>query len=681
MALEGRDVVAMARTGSGKTACFLIPMFEKLKARSAKAGARAMILSPTRELALQTLKFVKELGRFLGLKSAVILGGDSMDDQFSALHGNPDIIVATPGRFLHVCMEMELKLNNIEYVVFDEADRLFEMGLGGQLTEIVNRLPDARQTLLFSATLPKVLVEFARMGLTDPVLLRLDVETKIPQELELFYFIVRPDERVAALFVLLKNCIKSNEQTIVFAATKYHVEYLHMLLENAGIPNTYIYSNLDPSARKINAAKFSTGKIKVLVVTDVAARGIDIPQLDNVINFNFPAKSKLFVHRVGRCARAGRSGTAYSLVGPDEYAHLVDLHLFLGRSLSMTKTGAVGRMPQSLIEEHFTSLEILHDNKAELVSMKKVCDNAYQQYGRTKPAASTDSNRRVKKLPFASCPIHQIFSNNTEDEPEREALLDKMKYYRPHGTIFEICGKNKSQEYQTMKQKRQFHKEKIQNFHQKIEDNLEDCEASPVTVPILEDETNLDLTSTFKKIIIPKKRKLEHLYTKSKRSRRDDNFIPYLPPDRHTEQGLAINSFQNDASGAVLDLTNDSQETNHRQRWDRKKKKMVGIANKHEGKIKTESGVWIPATYKSNRYAQWKEKSKIGDNNDSGDEDTIKTKNVNTHWGRHNKKIQLKQKKSELRNTDQIMKARKLAEKKKKKNKGKKKGGGKRKNK
>jgi ATP-dependent RNA helicase DDX54/DBP10 len=186
--LEGRDVVAMARTGSGKTACFLIPMFEKLKMRSAKAGARALILSPTRELALQvscfdftynfvilylqTLKFIKELGRLVGLKSSVILGGDSMDDQFSAIHGNPDVIVATPGRFLHVCIEMELKLSSIEYVVLDEADRLYEMGLGEQLTEIVARLPDARQTVLFSATLPKVLVEFAKAGLNDPVLLR-----------------------------------------------------------------------------------------------------------------------------------------------------------------------------------------------------------------------------------------------------------------------------------------------------------------------------------------------------------------------------------------------------------------------------------------------------------------------------------------------------------------------------
>lgn len=152
-----------------------------------------------------------------------------MDNQFSAIHGNPDIIVATPGRFLHVCVEMELKLSNVEYLVFDEADRLFEMGFGEQLNEIINRLPESRQSLLFSATLPKILVEFAKAGLNDPVLIRLDVESKIPPTLELLFLTVRPDERDAALLVLLKNKIEKKKQTIVFAATKHHVEYLHMV--------------------------------------------------------------------------------------------------------------------------------------------------------------------------------------------------------------------------------------------------------------------------------------------------------------------------------------------------------------------------------------------------------------------------------------------------------------------
>jgi ATP-dependent RNA helicase DDX54/DBP10 len=591
--LEGRDVVAMARTGSGKTACFLIPMFEKLKMRSAKAGARALILSPTRELALQTLKFIKELGRFVGLKSSVILGGDSMDDQFSAIHGNPDVIVATPGRFLHVCIEMELKLSSIEYVVLDEADRLYEMGLGEQLTEIVARLPDARQTVLFSATLPKVLVEFAKAGLNDPVLLRLDVESKIPEELQLWYVTVRPEERVAALLVLLKSHIDSEQQTVVFAATRHHVEYLHMILDRVGLSNTYIYSNLDPSARKINAAKFSTGKVKVLVVTDVAARGIDIPQLDNVINYNFPAKSKLFVHRVGRCARAGRSGTAYSLVTPDEYPYLLDLHLFLGRPLTIAtkiwSEASVGRIPQALLEEQHGALLSLHETNADLVSMRTVTENAYKQYVRSRPAASSDSNRRIKELPFLTCGIHPIFRENEEYvEEERENLLDKMKNYRPQGTIFEICGKNKSQEYQVMKQKRSFHKDKINTFHDTLEQKENEAKLltnkSELTLPKSSSE---DIDDAFDKVILPKKRKFEDLYKKNKRQKsRDDNFIPYLPADRHTEEGLAVNNFQNEASKVQLDLTCDSEEGMRRstqmRKWDRKKKKMVTVQVRFE---------------------------------------------------------------------------------------------------
>ncbi|ENN79303.1 hypothetical protein YQE_04213, partial [Dendroctonus ponderosae] len=188
----------------------------------------------------RSLNFYKEIGRFMNLKAAVILGGDSMEDQFDAIHGNPDAIVATPGRFLHVCMEVDLKLNNIEYVVFDEADRLFEIGLTEQLTEVVSRLPDSRQTLLFSATLPKVLVEFAKAGLSDPVLLRLDVESELPDELKLEFFIVRPEEKLTALPVLLQTVIDSKQQTVIFATIKYHIEYIHLVLDLVGITNTYI---------------------------------------------------------------------------------------------------------------------------------------------------------------------------------------------------------------------------------------------------------------------------------------------------------------------------------------------------------------------------------------------------------------------------------------------------------
>ncbi|XP_011503784.1 PREDICTED: ATP-dependent RNA helicase DDX54 [Ceratosolen solmsi marchali] len=698
LALEGRDVVAMARTGSGKTACFLIPLFEKLKTRQAKSGARALILAPTRELAIQTLKFIKEIGKFTGLKSSVILGGDSMDDQFLAIHGNPDIIVATPGRFLHICIEMNMNLENIEIVVFDEADRLFEMGLGTQINEILNRLPETRQTLLFSATLPKLLVEFAKAGLENPILVRLDVESKLPDELKLCFITCRSEEKLAVLLCLLKHIVKADTQTVIFVATMHHVEYIHQILDKAGITNTFIYSNLDPSARKINAAKFKSEKVKVLIVTDIAARGIDIPCLDNVINFNFPATSKLFIHRVGRCARAGRSGNAYSIVAPDEYAYLLDLHLFLGRSLNIIPISetenipeeAIGKIPQSMIEEELSELIMYHKNITDISSMQNVCNNAYQQYIRSRPPASTESNKRIKELHISIAGILPEFRNSNNDAAE---LISKIKSYKPRGTIFEIVAKPSSVDYKIMKEKRKFHKENIINYHQKIEEvstkNLNYKAKSLQLSPSSIDEIN----DTFSQVITSKKRKIydicQNKHKKKQKVLKDDQFyVPYTAPDRHTEQGLAVNNFTTEADKVYLDFTADNENSrrfqNQIKKWDRKKKKMITIENNPKaGKIQTESGTWIPSTYKTKRYLQWKEKNKIGiiQNDDNTDNEVslqmqkLET-SAKTHWARHNQKLKEKIRiKSELKTPDQILKARKILERKKQRNGRKKKGG------
>ena len=172
--LQNRDIVGMARTGSGKTAAFILPMIEKLKTHSGKIGARAVILSPSRELAMQTHNVFKDFSKGTQLRSVLLTGGDSLEDQFGMMMNNPDVIIATPGRFLHLKVEMNLDLKSIEYAVFDEADRLFEMGFQEQLNELLASLPSSRQTLLFSATLPSSLVDFAKAGLTNPVLVRLD---------------------------------------------------------------------------------------------------------------------------------------------------------------------------------------------------------------------------------------------------------------------------------------------------------------------------------------------------------------------------------------------------------------------------------------------------------------------------------------------------------------------------
>ncbi|KAM4809827.1 ATP-dependent RNA helicase DDX54 [Rhinophrynus dorsalis] len=645
--LDGKDVVAMARTGSGKTACFLIPMFEKLKAHSAQTGVRGLILSPTRELALQTLKFTKELGKFTGLKTALILGGDRMEDQFAALHENPDIIIATPGRLMHVAVEMNLKLRSVEYVVFDEADRLFEMGFAEQLQEIIARLPETRQTLLFSATLPKMLLEFARAGLNEPVLIRLDVDTKLSDQLKLSFFHVRAEDKPALLLYLLRCVVKPQEQTVIFVATKHHAEYLRELLDMQGIPCSHIYSALDQTARKINLGLFLHGKVRALLVTDVAARGIDIPMLDNVINYNFPPKAKLFLHRVGRVARAGRSGTAYSLVAPDETPYVYDLHLFLGRPLKLAAAqgtdtdadtdGVLGRVPQSVIDDEDSLLITDRERSLELQNLHHVSENAYKQYCKSRPAPSPESIKRVREANYTQLNVHPLFwSHLGEEEMKRLNFVDCIKSYKSKATIFEINATNKTPASEVMRAKRSRDRDVISKF-QRLQDEkasgLAQASASGSSSLLSrQDSDEENMEGVFSQVVGKRKRTNRDEAEGNKKGKRGDAqdpefYIPYRPKDFESERGLSIgaSTFEQAAAGAVLDLlgdqTEDLRKNKHVLKWDRKKKKFVGAGGQEDKKkIRTESGRLISSSYKKNIYEDWKKKYKI-DDQDSEEEE------------------------------------------------------------
>uniref|UniRef100_A0A452U1D0 ATP-dependent RNA helicase DDX54 n=1 Tax=Ursus maritimus TaxID=29073 RepID=A0A452U1D0_URSMA len=630
--LDGKDVVAMARTGSGKTACFLIPMFERLKTRSAQTGARALVLSPTRELALQTMKFTKELGKFTGLRTALILGGDKMEDQFAALHENPDIIIATPGRLVHVAVEMNLRLQSVEYVVFDEADRLFEMGFAEQLQEIIGRLPGGHQTVLFSATLPKLLVEFARFCLTEPVLIRLDVDAKLNEQLKTAFFVAREDTKAAVLLHLLRTVVRPQDQTVVFVATKHHAEYLSELLTTQGVSCTHIYSALDQTARKINLAKFTHGKCSTLIVTDLAARGLDIPLLDNVINYSFPAKGKLFLHRVGRVARAGRSGTAYSLVAPDEVPYLLDLHLFLGRALT-------------------------------------------------------------PELDLAGLGLHPLFSSRFEEkELQRLKLVDSIKSYRSRTTIFEINASSRDLSSQVMRAKRQKDRKAIASFQQgrqgrqgRQEDTAGPAPGCPAPLEQKPEEEEEEEEDVFTEVM-GRKRQQPGPNRGAKRRReearrRDQEFyIPYRPKDFDSERGLSIGgdggAFEQQVAGAVLDLMGDEAQnlTRGRQqlKWDRKKKRFVGQSGQEDKKkIKTESGRYISSSYKRDLYQKWKQKQKI-DDRDSEDEGTSHQRGPERRGGKRGRGQGASQPRtpgapagrvlSELKTKQQILKQRRRAQ-------------------
>uniref|UniRef100_A0A803V8Y6 ATP-dependent RNA helicase DDX54 n=1 Tax=Ficedula albicollis TaxID=59894 RepID=A0A803V8Y6_FICAL len=703
--LRGRDVVAMARTGSGKTACFLIPMFERLKAPS-QAGARALILSPTRELALQTLKFTKELGKFTGLKTALILGGDKMEDQFAALHENPDIIIATPGRLVHVAVEMKLKLHTVEYVVFDEADRLFEMGFAEQLQEIIARLPDCHQTVLFSATLPKLLVEFARAGLTEPMLIRLDVESKLSEQLKLVFFHVRGDDKPAVLLHLLRSVVKPQDQTVVFVATKHHTEYLRELLTAQGIRCTHIYSSLDQTARKINIAKFSQGKCPVLLVTDVAARGLDIPMLDNVINFSFPAKGKLFLHRVGRVARAGRSGTAYSLVAPDEMPYVFDLHLFLGRPLVLAGAqempadagGVLGRVPQSLVDDEECLLLTDHEGSLELRSLRRVADNAHKQYLRSRPGPSPESIKRAKELDVSQLGMHPLFSESRFEDTElqRLKLVDSIKTYKSKATIFEINATSRTPASTVMRSKRRHDCALIEKFQRGQQEKKAAalkgqglCPAAPEPQDGEGEQEDLQVMGSWMQELLQScfglKRKRGQGGEDGPRKKPqqaaqqdEDFYIPYRPKDFESERGLSVggegSAFEQQAAGAVLDLMGDENHNLNKSKqllkWDRKKKRFVGQTGQEDKKkVRTESGRYISGSYKNNLYEKWKQKYKV----DERDEDEEGPRSREQFRGKHRRghgelspagptqPPAQGRVRSELKNKQQILKQRKRA--------------------
>uniref|UniRef100_A0A672IW94 RNA helicase n=1 Tax=Salarias fasciatus TaxID=181472 RepID=A0A672IW94_SALFA len=634
--LDGKDVVAMARTGSGKTAAFLVPMFERLKAPQAQTGARALILTPTRELALQTMKFTKELGKFTGLKTALILGGD----RTCVLRPSPRII-GTPGRLMHVVTEMDLKLHAVEYVVFDEADRLFELGFAEQLQEIIRRLPDTRQTLLFSATLPKLLVEFARAGLTEPVLIRLDVDSKLSDQIKLSFFYLRADDKPALLLHLLRNVVKPQEQTVVFAATKHHVEYLKELLSSEGVDCAYIYSALDQTARKINIGKFVHRKAMVLIVTDVAARGIDIPLLDNVVNYNFPSKAKLFLHRVGRVGRAGRSGATFSMVCPDEMPFVYDLHLFLGRPVQFAapghpedSDGVFGRVPQSILDDEAAHLITAHENSLDLYNMQRVSENAYKQYLKSRPSPSPESIRRVKSLDLSNMAVHPLLGSGLEkSELERLQMVDAIKGYKSKSTIFEINSSSKTPAGEVMRAKRSRDTRLVDRFSRQREEGAA-AESRPggpagsggpgvfsAVVGVKRKGSQDDAGEP------PKNKRSK----KGRQTGKDEEFyVPYRPKDFNSERGLSLagegTAFEQQASSAVLDLMGDEGDrlNQHKKmmKWDRKKKRFVRETGKEDQKkkIRTESGQVISAkSSKKNFYEEWKKKYKIDDAGSDGE--------------------------------------------------------------
>ena len=337
--LEGKDLLGCAQTGTGKTAAFALPilqiLFGEQKAVNEPHTIKALILTPTRELAIQIGESFTAYGKNMGLKNTVIFGGVSQKPQTDALKAGVDIMIATPGRLLDLIHQKYISLHHIQLFVLDEADRMLDMGLGIDVKKIIAHLPKIRQTMLFSATMPPEISKLVDSILTDPVKVAVTpVSSTVDTIEQAVYFVDKKDKR-HLLIHLLKN--KSIVSALVFSRTKHGADKITKDLLKAGIQAQAIHGNKSQMARQIALSNFKTKKTRVLVATDIAARGIDVEELSHVINFDLPNIPETYVHRIGRTGRAGLEGVALSFCDEEEKEYLRDIQKLISKSIPVNE--------------------------------------------------------------------------------------------------------------------------------------------------------------------------------------------------------------------------------------------------------------------------------------------------------------------------------------------------------
>jgi ATP-dependent RNA helicase RhlE len=335
VALAGRDLLGCAQTGTGKTAAFAIPILQHLYAEKSNGqrtkGIRALILTPTRELAIQIDESIAAYGRHLGLKHLVVFGGVSQHPQTAALRSGTDILIATPGRLLDLMQQGYISLSNIGIFVLDEADRMLDMGFIHDVKKVIAKLPSKRQTLFFSATMPNEIATLADSILNEPVRVEVTPVSSTAQTIQQSMFFVEKTDKKHLLLHLLKD--RSIERVLVFARTKHGSDKVVKDLANHGVPAEAIHGNKSQNARQRALSNFKSGATRVLVATDIAARGIDVDNLTHVINYELPNVPETYVHRIGRTGRAGASGTAFSFCDREEREFLRDIQKLIGATI------------------------------------------------------------------------------------------------------------------------------------------------------------------------------------------------------------------------------------------------------------------------------------------------------------------------------------------------------------
>ena len=331
--IEGRDVLGVAQTGTGKTAAFALPVLEKLSfgKPQGKRNIRALILSPTRELAAQIDQRFYVYSKYMDVRHKVIFGGVSQKPQVQSLRKGIDVLVATPGRLLDLIQQGYIDLNHVEFFVLDEADRMLDMGFIRDIKKILKILPRNRQNLLFSATMPSSIANLANSYLNNAVMIDLSPEEITVERIDQAVLFVRKEDKIKLIIDIIKE--NQVERGIIFTRTKHGANKLVKKLDRANISALAIHGNKSQGARTRALSQFKSGSTPLLVATDIASRGIDVDDVSHVFNYDLPNEPESYVHRIGRTARAGKSGYAYAFCDESESGYLIGIERLIGKKI------------------------------------------------------------------------------------------------------------------------------------------------------------------------------------------------------------------------------------------------------------------------------------------------------------------------------------------------------------
>lgn len=407
--LEGKDVFGIAQTGTGKTAAFTLPVLQLMHLQNKKLyTARTLILAPTRELAAQIGESISEYGSFTHFKKTVIFGGVGQLNQEKELQRGVDIIIATPGRLLDLIEQGHVKLQTIEFLILDEADRMLDMGFINDVKKIIVKLPKKRQSLFFSATMSKSVMELANNFLINPVKVEVNPESSTVEKIEQGVYFVDKDEKDKLLLDIIKP--KKINTVLIFTRTKHKANRLSDFLCRNNIKSDAIHGNKSQPQRVAALNNFKSGAIKALVATDIAARGIDIDNISIVVNYELPIDPESYVHRIGRTARAGSDGIAYSFCSNDERDYLRDIEKLIKRTIPVIKHDRHSNFAQNAVGKD-----------------ARPAPKGQQRDGRGGIGDGRHSSNKSKKKSFKKSEIRTNFDKNKNSSNSFENNSNKNK--------------------------------------------------------------------------------------------------------------------------------------------------------------------------------------------------------------------------------------------------------------